>query len=44
MLVDLAAMALTLDELNSTLAAVGTDLGVSIRVQREDIFKSMHQI
>lgn len=31
-------------ELNKALEAMGAEMGLSIRVQREDIFQSMHRI
>ncbi len=44
MLVDLAAASLPLAELSTLLAQTGTDMGLSIRIQREDIFDAMHKI
>ncbi|MFZ5969451.1 MAG: ACT domain-containing protein [Bacillota bacterium] len=44
MLVDMSDMKISLGELNETLKNKGDELGMSIRVQHEDIFKSMHQI
>ena len=44
MLVDLADMTISLSELNKKLAEKGKELGVAIKVQREDIFHSMHQV
>ena len=44
MLVDLTGMPVSIDELKTRLDSLGERLGVSIRVQREDIFNSMHRI
>ncbi len=44
MLVDLADIKLSLDELRDSLTLEGESLGVSIKIQHEDIFKSMHRI
>nr|WP_320131050.1 ACT domain-containing protein [uncultured Holophaga sp.] len=44
MMVDTATTALDCRELQEKLAAKGQELGVEIRLQREDIFKSMHRI
>ena len=44
MLVDLSGMPVSIDELKTRLDSLGERLGVSIRVQREDIFNSMHRI
>ena len=44
MLVELDAMNVAYDELSAALDAEGRRLGLSIRIQREEIFKSMHQI
>ena len=44
MLVDLSGMPISIDELKTRLDSLGERLGVSIRVQREDIFNSMHRI
>lgn len=44
MLVDLSGMPINIDELKTRLDSLGERLGVSIRVQREDIFNSMHRI
>ena len=44
MLVDLSKIEMTLEELNEQLQQTGTDLGVSIRLQHEEIFRSMHRI
>ncbi|MBN2285536.1 MAG: ACT domain-containing protein [Tissierellales bacterium] len=44
MLVDIQKMNVSIDKLNEQLNEAGKDLGLSIRVQREDIFKKMHEI
>ncbi len=44
MLVDLSAMNISLVELKDILDEKGLNLGVSIKVQHEDIFHSMHRI
>lgn len=44
MLVDLAAANLPFAELEEVLGEEGRRLGVAIRIQREDLFKSMHQV
>lgn len=44
MLVDLSAMEISLEELNGRLQGAGEEMGLSIRVQREDLFRSMHRI
>lgn len=44
MMVDLSGMGMDIGTLQEKLAAKGTDLGVEIRVQRDDIFRSMHRI
>lgn len=44
MLVDMSDMKISLGGLNEILKNKGDELGMSIRVQHEDIFKSMHQI
>jgi ACT domain-containing protein len=44
MLVDLSRVSISFDELKDILMEEGKRLGVEVRVQREDIFKSMHQI
>ncbi|TDT61107.1 ACT domain-containing protein [Fonticella tunisiensis] len=44
MLVDLTYMNVSLSELNEKLDKKEESLGVSIKVQHEDIFKAMHQI
>jgi ACT domain-containing protein len=44
MLVDLAEMSVSFSEMEKALDQTGTSIGVSIRIQREDIFKSMHRV
>jgi ACT domain-containing protein len=44
MLVDLSSVEMSLEELKVQLQQTGTELGVSIQFQHEDIFRSMHRI
>jgi ACT domain-containing protein len=44
MLVDLKNMTCDFDELQEELNVVGNEIGMSIRVQHEDIFNTMHNI
>jgi ACT domain-containing protein len=44
MLVSLEALEISLEELKKELVESGEKLGVSIRLQHEDIFRSMHRI
>jgi ACT domain-containing protein len=44
MLVSLEKLEIPLDELKNELVEKGEKLGVSIRLQHEDIFRSMHRI
>lgn len=44
MLVDLSHMSIPFAELKLELDKIGDSLGMSIRIQREDIFNSMHRI
>ncbi|AOT70777.1 ACT domain-containing protein [Geosporobacter ferrireducens] len=44
MLVDLESMTIDFKELKTKLEESGQDLGMSIRIQHEDIFHSMHTI
>ena len=44
MATDVSACNLPLAELVSAMDAVGKEMGLSIRVQREDIFEAMHRI
>lgn len=44
MLIDLDKVEITLEELKNSLGLLGDSLGVSIKLQHEDIFRSMHRI
>ncbi|HAS05148.1 MAG TPA: ACT domain-containing protein [Dehalococcoidia bacterium] len=44
MLVDLSNPNLTFDQLSKKLDDKGEEMGLSIRIQREDIFNAMHKI
>ena len=44
MATDVSGSTLPLAELCTRMDAVGKEMGLSIRVQREDIFEAMHQI
>ena len=44
MIVDTAAAELPLAELCARMEEKGKDMGLSIRMQREDIFDAMHRI
>ena len=44
MLVDTAACTASIGELADQMAALGKDMGMDIRVQREDTFQAMHRI
>lgn len=44
MMTDLSKMGLSLEELKEKLNDKGEALGVSIKLQHEDIFRSMHRI
>jgi ACT domain-containing protein len=44
MLVDMSNMSVSLDELKERLSVIEKDLCLSIRVQREEIFKKMHEV
>lgn len=44
MIVDISGAALPFTELSSLLEKEGEDFGLSIRIQLEDIFNSMHRI
>ncbi len=44
MLVDTSSMTLSFTELGKLLDKKGQELGVTINIQREDIFNSMHRI
>ena len=44
MLVDLSTGDTPFDTLSAALSQKGQDMGLSIRIQREDIFNAMHKI
>jgi ACT domain-containing protein len=44
MLVDLKEMTLPFSDLSHKLAEQGKTVGVQIKIQREEVFKAMHQI
>ena len=44
MVVDLSACATPFDRLSAKLSAFGEGRGLSVRIQREDIFDAMHKI
>lgn len=44
MLVDLSKMKLSFADIKDMLDKKGKSLGVEIKIQHEDIFKSMHQL
>lgn len=44
MLVDASACTVSFEELSFQLAEVGKSMGLSIRIQREEIFNAMHRI
>ena len=44
MLVDLSGMQINFAELSDKLEEKGRQLGVSVKIQHEDIFNSMHRI
>ena len=44
MAVDVSACNVPLAELVTKMDAIGQDMGLSIRVQREDIFDAMHRV
>jgi len=44
MLTDLSAMEISLEELSARLKKAGEEMGLSIRVQHEELFRSMHRI
>ena len=44
MLVDTAACSLPIGDVSDLLAKSGEEQGLSIRIQREDIFNAMHRI
>jgi ACT domain-containing protein len=44
MLTDLSGCTRAFDELSKSLRAGGKDMGLDVRIQREDIFEAMHRI
>jgi len=44
MLVDLTDAEVSFDAVRQELAELGTNMSLSIRIQREEIFMSMHQV
>ena len=44
MLVDISQMSLSFSEISERLERKGQELGLSIRLQHEDIFNAMHRI
>ncbi|MCC3144051.1 ACT domain-containing protein [Halanaerobium sp. Z-7514] len=44
MLVDLEKLEIPLEELKDKLSQKGEEMGLSIKLQHEDIFRSMHRI
>jgi len=44
MLVDLNKMTVDFNELKTALEAIGETIGMSIRIQHEDLFNAMHTI
>jgi ACT domain-containing protein len=44
MLVDISQMAINFTDLSEKLAKKGEELSLSLRIQHEDIFNSMHRI
>jgi ACT domain-containing protein len=44
MLVDLKEMAIPFSDLSQKLAEQGNAVGVQIKIQREEVFKAMHQV
>ena len=44
MVVDMKGMQIKFEGLQDRLKAVGSALGVDIRIQKEDIFQSMHRL
>lgn len=44
MAVDVSASTATYAQLGASLAELGSSMGLSIRIQREEIFDAMHQI
>jgi len=44
MLVDISAVCVPFSELSEQLEKKGVEMGLSVKIQHEDIFNSMHQI
>ncbi len=44
MLVDITGSSITFSELSDRLEAVGSELGLYVKIQHEEIFNSMHRI
>lgn len=44
MIIDLSSSAHKFEKVEADLISLGKDIGVDIRLQREDIFNSMHRI
>lgn len=44
MIVDMGKMKKSFDDVSDALAAIGKDMGVQIKCQREEIFNMMHRI
>ena len=44
MAVDVSACSIPLADLVTEMSRIGEEMGLSIRVQREDIFQAMHRI
>lgn len=44
MAVDLSASRLAIGELRDELETLGTSIGMSIRIQREELFDAMHRV
>ncbi len=44
MLVDISNLSMDLVDLKSELEIIGDEMGLSVRLQREDIFNKMHEI
>jgi len=44
MLVDLTEMTISFSDLSEKLSEEGKTIGVQIKIQREEVFKAMHQV
>lgn len=44
MMIDISKSSVSFDKLRNELSELGGNLGLSIRIQHEDIFNSMHRI